>query len=436
MKRRMIRIGVVLGMLLGLFDIAQKEWQEKPSEQSEMVQQMVNTKAEQEEENLMMNLLINLKVEATDSVEASGTIETSNREDEPKGAQETDRQEGFGTLETSNRENEPEGAQEKDKQEESEAEEYENLAIANVCNYVNIRKEPNTDSEVLGKIYQGAVAQVLERTGEDGEWFHILSGSLEGYIKAEYFYYGAEALEHIDEVVTEYAEVIADRLNVRKEKDTSSSRIGYIDRGERVEIIEDCGEWLKVAYTENKTGYVSAQYVTVTQEFVYGISIEEERRLNEERKALEEREKVSEESKPENKEVMEVIVPEGYETNEELRSSIVEYAKQYLGNKYVHGGKSLKDGTDCSGFTCYIYKEFGYSISRTPDGQYTKDGRSISYQEIQPGDIVCYGNSKCTHVGLYIGEGKIIHEANSKKGVVISNVDYMSNILGYKSIID
>ncbi len=318
-----------------------------------------------------------------------------------------------------------------------EEDEYANLAIAKVTNYVNIRKEPNTDSEVLGKIYAGAVAEVLEVSGEDREWFHIVSGDVEGYIKSEYFYYGQEAVEHVDEYVTYYATVTADRLNVRKEQDKESKRIGYIDFGEKVRVLEDCGEWIKVAYTEDKEGFVSAEFVTISEEFTYGISIEEERRLEAERKALEERAKASEESKPEKAEHVVVNAPSNnYGSNSELRAAIVEYAKQYEGMKYVHGGKSLQDGTDCSGFTCFVYKEFGVNISRTPSGQYTGDGRSVSYDEMQPGDIVCYGDGKCTHVGLYIGGGQIIHEANSKKGCIISNVDYMKNILGYKNVID
>ena len=93
-------------------------------------------------------------------------------------------------------------------------------------------------------------------------------------------------------------------------------------------------------------------------------------------------------------------------------------------------------GTDCSGFTSLIYAEFGYSVSRTPEGQLANDGRSVDYSEIQPGDIICYGSGgKCTHVALYIGDGQIIHSANSRKGVVIYQADY-DTIMGVKNIID
>ncbi len=317
---------------------------------------------------------------------------------------------------------------------DEEESEYANLAIAQVTDYVNVRSLPSTDGEIVGKIYNGSVAQVLATAGDNDDWFQIISGDVEGFIKAEYFLYGEEAEAVIDQYVTYYATVLADRLNVREEQSADSRRIGYIDNGENVKVVEDCGDWLKVQYTDSKQGYVSAEYVSVHEEFVYAKSIEEERREEAERQALAARAQEAEQSTPEV--IGNITFPTNqYTSNEELRTAIVDYAMQYLGNKYVHGGRSLASGTDCSGFTCYIYKDFGYSLSRTPGGQYSTNGRSIGYDEIQPGDIICYGKSKCTHVGLYIGDGQIIHSANSRKGVIISAADY-DNILAIKNVID
>ena len=317
---------------------------------------------------------------------------------------------------------------------DEEESEYANLAIAQVTDYVNVRSLPSTDGEIVGKIYNGSVAQVLATAGDNDDWFQIISGDVEGFIKAEYFLYGEEAEAVIDRYVTYYATVLADRLNVREEQSADSRRIGYIDNGENVKVVEDCGDWLKVQYTDSKQGYVSAEYVSVHEEFVYAKSIEEERREEAERQALAARAQEAEQSTPEV--IGTITFPTNqYTSNEELRIAIVDYAMQYLGNKYVHGGRSLASGTDCSGFTCYIYKDFGYSLSRTPGGQYSTNGRSVSYDEIQPGDIICYGKSKCTHVGLYIGDGQIIHSANSRKGVIISAADY-DNILAIKNVID
>lgn len=317
-----------------------------------------------------------------------------------------------------------------------EENEYADFAIANVRHYVNVRQKPTTESKIVGKIYSGAVAHVLSTAGENDDWFKIVSGNVEGYIKAEYFFYGDEAVAVIDDYVTRYATVLASRLNVRKEPDIESSRLGFIDGGEKVKILENLGEWLKVQYTESDTGYVAAEYVTVSEEFVYAKTLEEEAKEIAERKALEERQRASEKETAENTSISVEPPVTTYSSNAELRQQIVDYAKQYLGNKYVHGGKSLSGGTDCSGFTSLIYAEFGYSLSRTPSGQLSGSGRSIDYSEIQPGDVICYGSKgKCTHVGLYIGDGQIIHSANSRKGVIISNAGF-DTILGVKNIID
>ena len=322
-----------------------------------------------------------------------------------------------------------------------EENEYADLAIANVTSYVNVRAEPNTESAIVGKIYHGAVAHVLATAGEDNDWFQIVSGNAQGYIKAEYFFYGDEALEVIDDYVTRYAVVQADRLNVRENPGIESKRLGYIDKEERIRLLEhtflDNGEeWLKVQYTDSITGYVAAEYVNIVEEFVYAKTLEEEEKELAEKRELEARRQVSEAQAAENTTINVTPPNTNYSTNEELRKEIVDYAMQYLGNKYVHGGQTLAGGTDCSGFTSLLYAEFGYSLSRTPSGQLSSAGRGIDYSEIQPGDIICYGSGgTCTHVALYIGNGQIIHASTPTKGVVIGNATY-TTILGVRNVID
>lgn len=314
--------------------------------------------------------------------------------------------------------------------------EYANFAIADVTDYVNVRKEPSTEGEIVGKIFDGAVAQVLAKAGENEEWFQITSGNVEGYIKAEFFIYGEDAAAVMDQYVTKYAEVKADRLNVRKKATTDSDRIGYIDNGEKVKLLEELGDWLKVQYVEGKEGYVAAEYVQILEEYTYAKTLEEEQAEIAARKALEQRQKVSENLVPEDTQVQ--APNTNYATNSELRASIVAYALQFVGDKYVSGGTSLATGTDCSGFTCFVYADFGYSISRTPEGQYSGDGRSIDYSQIQPGDIICYssnGGKSCTHVAMYIGDGQVVHAANSRKGVITSKAEY-EPIIGIKNVID
>ncbi len=322
---------------------------------------------------------------------------------------------------------------------EQEYSEYSDFAIANVTNYVNVRTEPNTDSEVVGKMYDNSVAQILSVVGEGGEeWFQVISGNVEGYIKSEYFIYGEEAAAVIDDYVTRYVVVKADRLNVREEPDIMASRIGYKDFGEKARLLEYGKEWSKILYASEKEGYVSSEYISIEEHFTYAKSIEEEQKELEAQRMLQQRALEEEGASPENTTIRVTPPPTDYTNVSELRSAIVNYAMQYLGNRYISGGQSLEKGTDCSGFTCYIYAVFGYSLSRTPQGQWGSNGRNITVEEARPGDIVCYSSngSRCSHVGLYIGDGKIIHSANSRKGVIISDIYYDNTFIGIKNVID
>ena len=111
-------------------------------------------------------------------------------------------------------------------------------------------------------------------------------------------------------------------------------------------------------------------------------------------------------------------------TTSKSNTSVVEYAKNYLGCKYVAGGSLPTTGFDCSGFTSYVYKNFGVSLSRSSKGQ-INDGVAVSKDELQPGDIVVFnnsGNSAIGHVGIYIGGDSFIHAANPRQGVVITSL--------------
>lgn len=303
-------------------------------------------------------------------------------------------------------------------------------AIADVDRYVNVRNAPSTDGEVVGKIYDDAVAEIVAVAGELEDWFQITSGNVEGYVKSEFFLYGEEAQAVLDQYVVSYAKVEGDRLNVRADQSVDSTRIGRLNSGDKVKLLENCGEWIKIQYTEQKSGYVSAEYVTLTEEYSYAKTLEEDRAEKAARQKRENSGRIP---------TMTGVFPvTTYTSNEELRTNIINYALQFVGNKYINGGKSLAGGTDCSGFTCYIFKDFGYSISRTPQGQFTGAGRSIDYSEIQPGDIICYssnGGKSCTHVAFYIGDGQIVHAANSRKGVIVSAADY-EPIIGIRNVID
>ena len=97
-------------------------------------------------------------------------------------------------------------------------------------------------------------------------------------------------------------------------------------------------------------------------------------------------------------------------------NSVIAYAKKFLGNPYVYGGSSLTNGTDCSGFTMSVYAHFGVALPHNSDAQ-NACGRAVSYSEAEPGDLIVYPG----HVGMYIGNGQIIHAAGVGQGITIGN---------------
>ena len=106
------------------------------------------------------------------------------------------------------------------------------------------------------------------------------------------------------------------------------------------------------------------------------------------------------------------------------RQALIQYAKQFLGNPYVYGGTSLTDGADCSGFVQQIFKHFGIDTGRSSRDQYAK-AQSISFSELQPGDLVFYGSGDyINHVAIYAGDGVIIHAANSRTGICTGRYNY------------
>ena len=116
----------------------------------------------------------------------------------------------------------------------------------------------------------------------------------------------------------------------------------------------------------------------------------------------------------------------------------METAKNYIGYKYVYGA-SGPNSFDCSGFTSYVFRLHGVSLSRTAKGQYS-NGSAVSRADLQPGDLVMFGPSVSgiNHVGIYIGGGKIVHAANPSRGVTIDTINsgyYNNNYVGARRVI-
>lgn len=355
--------------------------------------------------------------------------------------------------------------------------EYDKIGISVAADYVNVRKKPNTDSKVLGKLYRGSAATIREKTGD---WVKIRSGQVEGYIKSEYLAIGFSAEKLVDKFGTKIATVNTETLKVREAKNTECAVLTLVSGEESFEILREDKEWVKIMVDGDTKGFVSKEYVDISVKFKKAVSIEEER--EEARKkaaaaAAAAREDMAQQpsqpssnssnssssgssgnssssngnsssgsssnnsgggssmkgsagksnhSDPSNK-------SSGGSSSSNNSSStigsgdgsaIASYALQFVGNPYVYGGSSLTHGTDCSGFSQAVFRKFGISLPRTSSAQ-SGVGKKISVSSARAGDLIFYArNGHVNHVAICIGGGRVVHASNPTTGITTSNLNY------------
>lgn len=244
---------------------------------------------------------------------------------------------------------------------------------------VRLRSGPGTSYSILGYVSTGDTMTV---TGSSGDWYKVSRNGTECYVYGVYLTLGtsvsgAPAVTDMED--TEAAVISA--VHMRSGPGTSYSSQRVLGAGTTVTITGSTENWYRVTYNGSE-GYIFKTYLTTD---VSGASAS---------------------------------------TSTSEGERVVEEAKKHLGVSYVYGGSTPSAGFDCSGFVYYVYRQCGYSITRTATAQ-SAVGSYVSRSDLQPGDIVIFYNSAKSgigHSGIYIGNGQFIHSSSSAGKVVISSL--------------
>lgn len=300
---------------------------------------------------------------------------------------------------------------------------------------LRVRAQASADSQVLTKLSDGTQVDVI--SGLQDGWYQIAFGDLTGYVSGDYLIVSeapavpsstvvsavsapapfsasrsacpaAQIAEVVQDAVSSmeatvedavetyeeplYAKVTVSSLNIRSGPGTTHDKVGSLRIGKIVDVLGRAGDWYKI-----ESGYISAEYV--------------------------------------------VLVDAETAAAASLGQEIADYALQFLGYPYVYGGSSTR-GFDCSGFTKYVYAQFGYSINRTASNQ-LDNGVSVSMSELEPGDLVFFkksgtGSKRASHVGIYIGNSQFVHASTSKVGVIVSHMSdayYTTGFVGGRRLV-
>lgn len=298
---------------------------------------------------------------------------------------------------------------------------YSRLGVATkVDTYLNVRKKPSENSKIVGKMTKNAGCHIYKiKKG----WAKMVSGNVTGWVKAKYLVTDEKAEKAATKVGRECVEITTNSLRVRALPTTDAPIYSVVSEGEEFVIRENnlTTEFVEKVIKKQKISKEAikraggmdainadlANWVCVTVDDDYAFVAKE---FVEEQYSLKRAVKVG------------TVSASSSDGVSEGQASIVEYAKQFLGNRYVWGGASLTHGTDCSGFTMSLYAKYGHSL---PHNAAAQAGVTRKVSSPKPGDLFFYSNgSRINHVAMYIGSGLVIHASNPSDGIKISNAYY------------
>lgn len=303
---------------------------------------------------------------------------------------------------------------------------YDNLVIFKKSGYMNVRSTPENkgDDNVIGKLTSKAAGDIIETV--DG-WYKIKSGTVTGYIAAdpELIATGQEAKDLAMQNAAQMAIITTDVLNVRVEPNTDSKIWTQIVKDERYPVVDQQDGWVQIdlgsvdaedgSQDGDEKAYISTRDNNVEVRYA----------LNEAIKFTPAKDNGSDSSKNGSS-----------GSKQSRRSQLVNYALQFVGNRYVWGGTSLTNGVDCSGFTMRVMEKFGVSLPHY-SGSQAQMGKKVSSANMQPGDLIFYAGSsgKVNHVAIYIGNGRIVHAASRRSGIKTSTWNYRTPV-AIRSMLD
>lgn len=266
---------------------------------------------------------------------------------------------------------------------------YENFGITDALDsFVNVREKASEYGKVIGKMTNYNACDVID-TSDDGNWYKIESGEVEGWVSAEFIKTGWEAEDIGRANAGKRARICGDVVNVRTEPSTDSEIWTQGTCDELYDIVDKQEGWVKILL-DTETGYVASDYIEEVYSLPTAVS----------------------------------YTPPEEEQKATLRDQIVAFGMQYLGGRYVWGGETLGVGVDCSGFTMKIYENFGVYLTHYAETQ-ASEGRRISRDELQKGDLVFYAKGGYIyHVAMYIGDGQVLHAQSTNLGIRITSMDY------------